>query len=448
MAGDLAGGAGSTKSSDAAARKAQALADKYLSTLNNARDFMRSIGEKIGKTFWDDQAIGAEGVQRAIVSLNQAQIENGKTLADLAAKYRDFKIERDKLKREGKDTAQIDIVLAATSDLLKQYRTSSMVKVQNDFTQSLLSGLPTVINYNTRLAEQAALFKANLEGRKELTEVEKLNLAIAAIPGLQSLIDTNDQLREQIRLRMEAAAAVDAQTAAAKNRSTRESLQEKINSVKDQLKELTKPINQIMGAAESIGASFSDAFKNVVSGASTAQQALAGFFKSIADYFLDMAGKIIAKWIEMAILNTVLSLFPGGRSGGSIGPSADIWAGINKYSANGNVFSYNGLVPYAMGGIVDRPTIFPFANGGAGRLGLMGEAGPEAIIPLRRGPDGRLGVSAGGGGGAVNVTVNVDASGSKVQGDAGQGAALGRAVSQAVQAELVKQKRPGGLLAS
>jgi phage-related minor tail protein len=118
--------------------------------------------------------------------------------------------------------------------------------------------------------------------------------------------------------------------------------------------------------------------------------------------------------------------------------------------AKGAAFAANGIVPFAMGGLVDRPTMFKFANGGAGRLGLMGEAGPEAIMPLRRLPSGRLGVEAAGGSNSapVNVTVNVDANGTSVQGDAGQGEQLGRVISQAVQAELVRQKRPGGLLAA
>jgi phage-related minor tail protein len=76
----------------------------------------------------------------------------------------------------------------------------------------------------------------------------------------------------------------------------------------------------------------------------------------------------------------------------------------------------------------------------------MGEAGPEAIIPLRRGRDGNLGVAGGGGGGATSVVVNVDAKGSNVEGDTPKGEQLGRALSQAVQQELLKQKRPGGLL--
>jgi lambda family phage tail tape measure protein len=91
--------------------------------------------------------------------------------------------------------------------------------------------------------------------------------------------------------------------------------------------------------------------------------------------------------------------------------------------------------------------MFKFARGGAMATGVMGEAGPEAIMPLKRGADGRLGVS-GGGGGPVNVTVNVDASGnSQVAGDQNQGAQLGRVIAGAVQQELIRQKRPGGLLA-
>lgn len=64
-----------------------------------------------------------------------------------------------------------------------------------------------------------------------------------------------------------------------------------------------------------------------------------------------------------------------------------------------------GVVPFASGGVVSSPTYFP--NGK--NLGLMGEAGAEAILPLRRGADGALGVAAPGGGGAVNVVFNVTA---------------------------------------
>ena len=153
--------------------------------------------------------------------------------------------------------------------------------------------------------------------------------------------------------------------------------------------------------------------------------------------FTDFANSLLSDlsriFIRFAMFQAVKGLFPG----------------ISSFlmSANGNAFAKNGIVPFAKGGIVNRPTLFQYANGGSGRFGLMGEAGPEAIMPLRRGANGRLGVEASGAS-AGHVTVNVDASGSSVQGDAGGSAALGKAIGAAVQQELVKQKRPGGLLAS
>jgi len=87
-----------------------------------------------------------------------------------------------------------------------------------------------------------------------------------------------------------------------------------------------------------------------------------------------------------------------------------------------------------------------FANGGrppVGRPSIVGERGPELFVPDRAGtivPNGAMG--------GANVTVNVDASGSSVEGDSDQASRLGAMLGVAVQAELIKQKRPGGLLAS
>lgn len=63
------------------------------------------------------------------------------------------------------------------------------------------------------------------------------------------------------------------------------------------------------------------------------------------------------------------------------------------------------VVPFAAGGVVSTPSYFPMGKS----LGLMGEAGAEAIMPLQRGADGRLGVAAAAGGGTVNVVFNVTA---------------------------------------
>ena len=95
------------------------------------------------------------------------------------------------------------------------------------------------------------------------------------------------------------------------------------------------------------------------------------------------------------------------------------------------------LKTYARGGIANSPQLAMFGEGSK----------PEAYVPL---PDGRRIPVAmqGGGGGNTTVNVSVDAKGTSVQGNSGQREQLGRAISQAVQAELVKQKRPGGLLAA
>ena len=162
--------------------------------------------------------------------------------------------------------------------------------------------------------------------------------------------------------------------------------------------------------------------------------------------------------IRFALFKTIAALIPGlgpvlgvaekgAVIGGKGGPPTTMPDAIALAAANGMAFAKNKIVPYAKGGIVSQPTLFRYASGGAGRFGLMGEAGPEAIMPLRRGANGKLGVESSGHS-IGNITVNVDASGSSVEGDASQAAQLGKMLGAAVQAELVKQKRPGGLLAS
>ena len=76
--------------------------------------------------------------------------------------------------------------------------------------------------------------------------------------------------------------------------------------------------------------------------------------------------------------------------------------GVSPFE-KGGAFVQGRVTPFARGGIVSGPVNFPMRGG----VGLMGEAGPEAIMPLARGPDGRLGVRSAGQSGAVNVVMNV-----------------------------------------
>ena len=184
--------------------------------------------------------------------------------------------------------------------------------------------------------------------------------------------------------------------------------------------------------------------------AKQAEQAVVNAFQGMEDAlvkfvttgklnFKDFANAIIADLTRMMVRALIVKplfnfLFPGLADGGVVD------GGELKKSAKGNVFAKNKIVPYAYGGIVNKPTLFPMANG----MGLMGEAGAEAIMPLRRHSNGKLGVEASGGMG--NVVVNVDASGTAAQGDNSRSKEFGRLIGVAIEAEIVKQKRPGGLL--
>ena len=149
--------------------------------------------------------------------------------------------------------------------------------------------------------------------------------------------------------------------------------------------------------------------------------------------FKDLARSIIADITRIVVRQQLMTPLLGGIN--------SLFGLDLKLNAKGNAFGANGIIPYAKGGIVNKPTIFPFANG----VGLMGEAGAEAILPLKRGRSGNLGVEASGS--SNNIVVNVDASGSSVQGDNDNARQFGNVIATAIQSELIKQKRPGGLLA-
>ena len=162
------------------------------------------------------------------------------------------------------------------------------------------------------------------------------------------------------------------------------------------------------------------------------EDALVNFVMTGKLNFADLTRSILADIARIAIRQAIIAPIIGA-----------IFPGLSSASAKGNVFD-KGIKEYAKGGIVTKPTMFAYGSGGTGRFGLMGEAGAEAILPLKRGRSGNLGVEASGS--ATNIVVNVDASGTSVEGDQAEGKALGLALSSAIQSELIKQQRPGGLL--
>jgi phage-related minor tail protein len=129
-----------------------------------------------------------------------------------------------------------------------------------------------------------------------------------------------------------------------------------------------------------------------------AASGLGSFFSSSSKSSSNSGGS------DSGFIDTLLSLFSSAAS---------------AYSANGNIFSNGSIVPFAKGDIFNSPTSFPMA---VGKTGIMGEAGPEAIMPLARGSDGKLGIKTNGNGGHT-IIVNVQGSHAPdVRRAAGQGA--------------------------
>ena len=228
-------------------------------------------------------------------------------------------------------------------------------------------------------------------------------------------------------------------------------LEDQLKSLQNEYKKLDALANSasygvakgIRGYLEDIGSladSVANATKSIIQ---NLEENLSNFFetgkfnfKDFASYAIKQLQRVVLQQLIMKPLMNALGGLLGGGGGGAVNTLFN-----PAMAANGKVFASNGIQPFANGGIVSRPTLFPFAKG----IGLMGEAGPEAIMPLRRGADGKLGVAGGGG---TTINVSVDAKGSSVQGDNGQSTALARAIAGAVQTELIKQKRPGGILTS
>jgi molecular chaperone GrpE (heat shock protein) len=147
-------------------------------------------------------------------------------------------------------------------------------------------------------------------------------------------------------------------------------------------------------AADTIAASFERAFLSIIDGTKDAKAAFSDMARSIIS---DIARIVIQQQVSKPIagfLSSALKGFFGGAAG-----TQDATVGYYA-QANGGAWR-NGVQMFANGGIVNGPTLFPMANG----AGLMGEAGPEAIMPLKRGSDGKLGVAGGGGGQTINVNI-------------------------------------------
>ena len=184
-----------------------------------------------------------------------------------------------------------------------------------------------------------------------------------------------------------------------KQRDEQDNIINGIRETEEATHDLNKAAEETLDAFEKMNTTIQNDIKDGIKGLIKGTSTLGDLLNTVADRFLDLA------------LNQALF----GNAGGQ--------------TVTGGLFKFLG-----------------FANGGRPPVGVpsvVGEKGPELFVPDRSGtiiPNNQLG-------GSTNVIVNVDASGSNVEGDEERGRELGRLISVAVQSELVEQKRPGGLLA-
>ncbi|MEM7775754.1 MAG: phage tail tape measure protein [Pseudomonadota bacterium] len=138
--------------------------------------------------------------------------------------------------------------------------------------------------------------------------------------------------------------------------------------------------------------------------ASASLKTLGESFKRLMLNISDSILKAAFKPLETAVSNSLTSMSGSlfkFANGGVIGQEMPM-----LFGRGGGVISQGMPVPFARGGVVSAPSLFPLSGA---QTGLMGESGPEAILPLARGVDGNLGVRAGSGAGGMNVTFNVTA---------------------------------------
>ena len=377
-----------------AADEQQRLLEKRASLVQQAISLQQQLQNSVADVATAYVGVGASPTDQLFLARNEAIIENDRQVKQLTLSVVE-------LAREFNAAGGL-LDIKPFEDLVNRLSDANVALADKEYQQGLKDLLPSLADYDAKIAEV-------VRGKTELTELEKLNAQVNLLQ-LDILAQTNPALAEQIRLLRERAGALDVAT---------KKQEESSNSFGTKFKESFK---QAYDAATDLGSNLASIATNGIDGLTNAIVEFATTGKaSFKEFAASVLKDLSAMLIKFAIFKAVGALFPG----------------LTGF-ANGGIMTSSGPAPlkkYASGGIANSPQLAMFGEGSQ----------PEAYVPL---PDGRRIPVAmqGGSGGNTTVNVSVDAKGTSVQGNSGQGEQLGRVIAQAVQAELIKQKRPGGLL--
>lgn len=290
---------------------------------------------------------------------------------------------------------------------------------------SVLQGLEVSTNEQVKAElERLKLNSALVDSTFRLTEA-----TIASLVATTQDVDKQEELRKKLqeildlRDRLAGKAEDEAGKAAAGARGVAEKEAKPGQKLQDFIAQATAELNDLEAVAVRVSQGIGDAVANsmangitgLIEGTTTAKEIFADFLKDVGDILIKEGTRMIAMYIAIGVAKMFAGLFSSAGNAskpalpGSMGQAtktglntgagniSDMFRGL---AADGAYFA-NGVAAFARGGmftnsVVSSPTLFKFADGGAMKTGVMGEAGPEAIMPLRRSVDGRLGVEASG----------------------------------------------------
>ena len=402
---ELTGQARTDFDADVASRRAANLA-ATASGSTGAAGMMSSMGTKGGV------GVLSPADQRELVEKYLPRLQVTADIPDLGG----FKSPKTKKSRESRlPQLQAEVALQERLAVLSR----QVVKAKEEENPVREAAL----NMEIALEKQAtAIEKINLETIPPLEKAEKIKKAVLAadkeIFSIQDKLDASKaaQAKKAAETLKDLQSEQDLLQAKLDGRLEEEQLEQRVNKILKDNKDLTEEqvkqslqataaLKEQVKALENLESMYASIGQSISSGIVDALSAAVEGTKSLADVASQTLRQVANILLQFGV-NTALggipglsSFFPGRATGGPV----------------------SGGTPY-----------------------MVGEKGPELFVPNTSGtivPNNKL-----GGGGATNVVVNVDAKGSSASGDSGAGKQLGGLIGAAVQAELIKQQRPGGLL--
>jgi hypothetical protein len=302
-------------------------------------------------------AVGGVGDLMAANAQLDTSIAKAKQLGlELAKAYAGMTKEGAALAMEQQVKSAIDQLNAPMDQLLKSQQ--DQLAYQREYAGLIMDGVsPALAEQLSKIREQVQL------------QLQQLDTSIAALEATKVKLEAEKKWTGELQAQLDLLKAQrgviegkgqQGEATAISNNSTGQRLQDAYTKVQGELNDLNDPVKQITAGAEAIGSAFSESFKGVVSGAMTAQEALANFFQRTADHFLDMAAQMIAKYLEMKVLGLALNVL-GGLTGGSSGPGLGL----------GDAAMFSPMPSYAGGGST---------GDGARAGGLDGQGGFMAML--------------------------------------------------------------------